>query len=81
MMEILILILLTLSVIGICVFSIFTFMKFITDLNERIAILERNIDAVQYQMDNILHDIDNVRRNVIKTHELLSRMEDKNEND
>ena len=80
MMEILILILLTLSVIGICVFSIFIFMKFITDLNERIAILERNIDAVQYQMDDILHDIDNVRRNVIKTHELLSRMEDKNEN-
>ena len=28
----------------------------------------------------LLHDIDNVRRNVIKTHELLSRMEDKNEN-
>ena len=55
-------------------------MKFITDLNERIAILERNIDAVQHQMDDIFHDIDNVRRNVIKTHELLSRMEDKNEN-
>ena len=80
-MEILTLILLTLSVIGICVFSIFNFMKFITDLNERIAILERNIDAVQHQMDDIFHDIDNVRRNVIKTHELLSRMEDKNEND
>ena len=79
-MEILILILLTLSVIGICVFTMFIFMKFITDLNERIAILERNIDAVQHQMDDIFHDIDNVRRNVIKTHELLSRMEDKNEN-
>ena len=81
MMEILILILLTLSVIGICVFSIFIFMKYMIDLNERIAILERNIDTIQHQMDDISHDIDNVRRNVIKTHELLSRMEDKNEND
>lgn len=56
-------------------------MKYMIDLNERIAILERNIDTIQHQMDDIFHDIDNVRRNVIKTHELLSRMEDKNEND
>ena len=42
---------------------------------------ERNIDDVQHQMDDIFHDIDDVRRNVIKTHEQLSRMEDKNEND
>ena len=74
-MEILILILLTLSVIGICVF-----MKGLTDLNKRIAELEKKIDNIQYQTDDVLCDINIVNRNVLNTYGLLSRKEDENEN-
>ena len=73
-MEILI-ILLTLSVIGICVF-----MKEMTDLNKRIVELEKKIDNIQYQTDDVLCDLNIINRNVLNTYGLLNRMEDENEN-
>lgn len=74
MMEILI-ILLTLSVIGICVF-----VKCMTNLNKHIDELEKKIDTLQYQTDDVLHDINIVNENVLNNYGLLSRTEDKNNN-
>lgn len=74
MMEILI-ILLTLSVIGICVF-----VKCMTNLNKHIDELEKKIDTLQYQTDDVLCDINIVNENVLNTYGLLNRIEDKNNN-
>ena len=74
MMEILI-ILLTLSVIGICVF-----VKCMTNLNKHIDELEKKIDTLQYQTDDVLCDINFVNENVLNTYGLLNRIEDKNNN-
>lgn len=74
MTEILI-ILLTLSFINICVVA-----KCMTDLNKRIDKLEPKIEILQYQTDDVLHDIDVVNRNVIHYYALLRRTEDNNTN-
>lgn len=50
------------------------------DLNNHISKLERQIDNTQYQIDDILCDINIVNENVLNTHGLLSRMEDEKEN-
>ena len=77
-MEILI-ILLTLSFINICVVA-----KCMTDLNKRITELEKEIDtkidSLQYQIDDVLCDINIVNENVLNNYGLLSRTEDKNNN-
>ena len=76
MMETLI-ILLTLSVDVI----LFILWKSMIDLNNHISELERKIDNMQYQTDDVLHDINIVNQNVLNTYGLLSRIEDKNKND
>ena len=75
MMNILV-ILLALSVLSICVF-----MKCITDLSKRIVELEKKIDNVQYQTDDVLCDINIVNQNVLNTYGLLSEMKNENEKD
>lgn len=76
-MEILI-ILLTLSFINICVVA-----KCIINLNKRITELEKGIDikidTLQYQIDDVLCDINNMNENVLNTYELLNREEVNNE--
>ena len=72
MMEILI-ILLTLSLIGICVF-----MKCMSNLNKHIDELEKKIYTLQYQIDDVLCDINNVNENVLNTYGLLSRIANEN---
>ena len=72
-MEILTLILLTLSVIGICVF-----VKCMTNLNKHIDELEKKIDTLQYQTDDVLCDINIVNENVLNNYGLLSRIENEN---
>lgn len=72
MMEILI-ILLTLSVISICVF-----VKCMTNLNKHIDELEKKIYNLQYQTDDVLCDINNVNENVLNTYGLLSRIANEN---
>lgn len=72
MMEILI-ILITLSVIGICVF-----VKCMTNLNKHIDELEKTIYTLQYQIDDVLCDINNVNENVLKAYGLLSRIANEN---
>ena len=78
MMEILI-ILLTLLFINICVVA-----KCITNLNKRITELEKEIDtkidSLQYQIDDVLCDINIVNENVLNTYGLLNKIEDKNNN-
>ena len=67
MMEILI-ILLTLSVIGICVF-----VKCMTNLNKHIDELEKKIDTLQYQTDDVLCDINIVNENVLNTYGIVKQ--------
>ena len=69
MIEMLI-ILLTLSLIGICVF-----VKCMTNLNKHIDELEKKIDTLQYQIDDVLHDINIVNENVLNTYGLLNGKE------
>lgn len=76
MMYVLI-IFLILSVIG----TLFILWKSMIDLNNHISELERKIDNIQYQIDDVLCDINIVNQNVLNTHGLLSRMEDEKEND
>ncbi len=73
MMDILV-ILLALSVLSICVF-----MKCITDLSKRIDELEKKINNLQYQTDDILCDVNIVNENVLNTYGLLSRKKVRNE--
>ena len=79
MMETLI-ILITLLVIGICVFGIGIFMKYMTALNERIDELEKKIDNLQYQTEDVLCDINIVNRNVLNTYGMLGEMKNEYEN-
>ena len=69
MIEMLI-ILLTLSLIGICLF-----VKCMTNLNKHIDELEKKIDTLQYQLDDVLCDINIVNENVLNTYGLLSRID------
>lgn len=65
-------ILLTILVICICVF-----IKCIT-LIKCIDALERNINTIKYQIDDVLDYINTVNQNMVNTYGLLSRMKDKN---
>ena len=69
MMEVLI-ILLAISIIG-----IFLFVVYMNHLNELIDKLETKIDALQYQTDDVLHDIDVVNKNIRNYYGLLKRAE------
>ena len=75
MIDVLI-ILLILSVIGICVF-----VKCMTNLNKHIDELEKKIDTLQYQTDDVLCDINIVNENVLNTYGLLNREKVNNERD
>ena len=68
-------ILLTLSFINICVVA-----KCMTVLNKRIDKLEPKIEILQYQTDDVLHDINIVNENVLNAYGMLGEMKDKNNN-
>ena len=70
MMEVL-MILLAISIIG-----IWAFVVYMNHLNKRIDKLEPKIEILQYQTDDVLHDIDVVNRNVIQYCASLKRLED-----
>ena len=71
-MEILI-ITLALSVLGICLF-----MKCMTELGKRIDELEKNINTIKYQIDDVLDYINTVNQNMVNTYGLLGEMKNKN---
>ena len=56
--------------------GIFLFVVYMNHLNKRIDKLEPKIEILQYQIDDVLHDIDLVNRNVIHYYALLRRTED-----
>ena len=64
-------ILLAISIIG-----IWAFVVYMNYLNKRIDKLEPKIEILQYQTDDVLHDIDVVNRNVIHYCASLKRLED-----
>ena len=70
MMEVL-MILLAISIIG-----IWAFVVYMNYLNKRIDKLEPKIEILQYQIDDVLHDIDVVNRNVNQYYASLKRLED-----
>ena len=74
MTEILI-ILLTLSFS--CIFLLVIEMNYLIKLIDK---LEKRIDTLQYQTDDVLHDINIVNENVRNVYGLLGRMKDKNNN-
>lgn len=69
MMEVLI-ILLAISIIG-----IFLFVIYMDYLNKRIDKLENKIGFLQWQTDDVLHDIDVVNKNIRNYYGLLKRAE------
>ena len=75
MMDILVVVL-ALSVLSICVF-----MKCITDLSKHIDELEKKIDNIQYQTEDVLCNINIVNENVLNTYGLLNEMKNENEKD
>ena len=56
--------------------GIFLFVVYMNHLDKRIDKLEPKIEILQYQIDDVLHDIDVVNRNVIKYYASLKRLED-----
>ena len=69
MMEVL-MILLAISIIG-----IWAFVVYMNHLNKRIYELGTKIDALQYQTDDVLHDINIMNENVLNNYGLLRRTE------
>ena len=60
------------------IFSMYVFMKCMTELCKRIDKLEKKIDNLQYQTDDVLNHIDIVHHIVIDSYVLLSKMKDEN---
>ena len=60
--------------------SIFLLVIYMNHLNKLIDKLEKKIDTLQYQTDDVLHDINIVNENVRISYGLLSKMKDKNNN-
>ena len=63
-------------ILALSISGIFLFVIYMNYLNKRIDKLDTKIDTLQYQTDDVLHDIDVVNRNVIKYYASLKRLED-----
>ena len=64
-------ILLTISIIG-----IWAFVVYMNHLNKLIDKLKKKIDTLQYQTDDVLHDIDVVNKNIRNYYASLKKLED-----
>ncbi len=60
--------------------GIFLLVIYMNYLNKLIDKLEKKIDTLQYQTDDVLHDINIVNENVRIAYGLLGAMKDKNNN-
>ena len=60
--------------------GIFLLVIYMNYLNKLIDKLEKKIDTLQYQTDDVLHDINIVNENVIHYYALLKKTEDNNTN-
>lgn len=68
----------TLIILLILAVIVFVFMKGMIYLNNHISELDRMINNIQYQIDDILCNINTVNENVLNNYKLLSKTEDKN---
>lgn len=60
-----------------CIFLLARYMIYLKKLIDK---LEKKIDILQYQADDVLHDINIVNENVLNAYGLLGEMKDKNNN-
>lgn len=60
-----------------CIFLLVKYMNYLRKLIDK---LEKKIDILQYQTDDVLHDINIVNENVRIAYGLLGAMKDKNNN-
>ena len=60
-----------------CIFLLVIEMNYIIKLIDK---LEKRIDTLQYQTDDVLHDINIGNENVRNTYGMLGEMKDKNNN-
>ena len=60
-----------------CIFLLVEYMNYLKKLIDK---LEKKIDTLQYQTDDVLHDINIVNENVRNVYGLLGEMKDKNNN-
>ena len=60
-----------------CIFLLVEYMNYLKKLIDK---LEKKIDTLQYQTDDVLHDINIVNENVRNVYGLLGRMKDENNN-
>ena len=60
-----------------CIFLLVRYMIYLKKLIDK---LEKKIDILQYQTDDVLHDINIVNENVRNVYGLLGEMKDKNNN-
>ena len=61
---------------------LFFLWKNMIDLNNHISkLVEKKIDNIQYQIDDVLHDINVVNENVLSIYGMLGEIKDKNMND
>lgn len=60
-----------------CIFLLVRYMIYVKKLIDK---LEKKIDILQYQTDDVLHDINIVNENVRNVYGLLGEMKDKNNN-
>ena len=70
-----------LVILALSILSIYVFMKCLIDLSKRIDELEKKIDNIQYQTEDVLCDINIVNQNVLNTYGLLSEIKNENEKD
>ena len=74
MMEVLIILIILLFS---CIFLLVRYMIYLKKLIDK---LEKKIDILQWQTDDVLHDINIVNENVLNAYGLLGEMKDKNNN-
>ena len=60
-----------------CIFLLVRYMNYLRKLIDK---LEKKIDTLQYQTDDVLHDINIVNENVLNAYGLFGEMKDKNNN-
>ena len=61
-----------------CIFLLVIEMNYLIKLIDK---LEKRIDTLQYQTDDVLRDINIVNENVLNTYGLLNEMKNENEKD
>ena len=60
------------------IFSIYVFMKCMIELCKRIDKLEKRVNTIKYQIDDVLDYINTVNQNMVNTYGLLKEMKNKN---